>query len=196
MPLLKPAGAEKLGLACAAKYSPETIAAAEKDPVALYVQHGLNVLASWFNVKMNDFERLRHLNSLKDHGALRGRCTKNIILFARDTSEFDFAGLGEVERTLARRLKGDNWSMVDIPYDADIIGDFCLGLPGGMVARDVLNQAAGTCPDANWFVSGYSQGGMVSHNAVAYASDGAKKHVAVSRPKDVRSTSTNRERLS
>lgn len=65
-----------------------------------------------------------------------------------------------------------------------------------MVARDVLNQAAETCPDANLFVSGYSQGGMVSHNAVAYASDEAKKHVAVGRPKDVRCTCTDTDRLS
>lgn len=52
-----------------------------------------------------------------------------------------------------------------------------------MVARDVLNQAADQCPDSKLFVSGYSQGGMVSHNAVAYASDKAKKHVAVSHSK-------------
>lgn len=108
MPLLKPAGAEKLGLACAAKYSPETI-------VAPYVQHGLTALASWFNAKMNDFERLHHLNSVTDDGAIRGRCTKSILLFARGTSEFDLAGLGKVGRALAKRLRGDGWSMVSIP---------------------------------------------------------------------------------
>lgn len=35
------------------------------------------------------------------------------------------------------------------------------------------------CPDAKIFMSGYSEGGMVSHNGVAYADDEAKKHVAV-----------------
>lgn len=69
--------------------------------------------------------------------------------------------------------------MVGIPYDADMAGDACLGLPGGMVAKDLINQAAAKCPDAKLFVSGYSEGGMVSHNGVAYANEEARKKVAV-----------------
>jgi hypothetical protein len=49
-----------------------------------------------------------------------------------------------------------------------------------MVARDMLNQAAKKCPDSKIFISGYSQGGMISHNAIAYADEEARKHVAVS----------------
>ena len=65
-----------------------------------------------------------------------------------------------------------------VPFSA---GDYCLGLPGGMVGKDMLNQAAQKCPNAAIFLSGYSQGAMVAHNAVAYASPEARSHVAVSR---------------
>jgi hypothetical protein len=49
-----------------------------------------------------------------------------------------------------------------------------------MVAKDLLNQAAKKCPESKLFMSGYSEGGMVSHNGVAYAEEETKKHVAVS----------------
>jgi hypothetical protein len=60
-------------------------------------------------------------------------------------------------------------------------GDYCLGLPGGQVGKDMLNQAAVKCPNSAIFLSGYSQGGMVAHISVAYANPEAKAHVAVSR---------------
>jgi cutinase len=65
-------------------------------------------------------------------------------------------------------------------YTANLSGDYCLGLPGGMVARDMLVGAAAKCPEAKIFLSGYSEGGMVSHNAVAYAPEDVKKRVSVS----------------
>jgi hypothetical protein len=81
---------------------------------------------------------------------------------------------------LSSGLSGRDWSVVGVPYDADFAGDNCLGLPGGQVAKDLLNQAAKKCPDSKLFMSGYSEGGMVSHNGVAYADEETKKHVAVS----------------
>jgi hypothetical protein len=48
-----------------------------------------------------------------------------------------------------------------------------------MVARDMLVEAAAKCPEAKIFVSGYSEGGMVSHNGVAYAPEEIKKRVSV-----------------
>jgi hypothetical protein len=81
---------------------------------------------------------------------------------------------------LSSGLSGSQWSVVGVPYDADFAGDNCLGLPGGMVAKDLLNQAAKKCPNSKLFMSGYSEGGMVSHNGVAYAEEETKKRVAVS----------------
>jgi hypothetical protein len=60
------------------------------------VQHRSNAIAGCFNGQVNDFERLHNLNSLKDHKAFGGQCKKNILLFARRTSELDFSGLGKV----------------------------------------------------------------------------------------------------
>lgn len=110
LPVMKPVGAEKLGLACGKKYSPKTINAAMKAPLFPHVQHGFNAVAGWFNAEVNDFERIHDLNSLKDHGVFQGQCKKNILLFARGTSELDFAGLGKVGRALAKRLPKQDWS--------------------------------------------------------------------------------------
>jgi hypothetical protein len=73
-----------------------------------------------------------------------------------------------------------DWEVCGVNYFADLAGDYCVGLPGGMVARDMLVQAAAKCPDAKIFLAGYSEGAMVSHNGVAYAPDDAKKRVSVS----------------
>lgn len=48
------------------------------------------------------------------------------------------------------------------------------------VARDMIVGAAAKCPDSKIFMSGYSEGGMVSHNAVAYLPEETKKRVNVS----------------
>lgn len=50
-----------------------------------------------------------------------------------------------------------NWTTYPVVYSPTVSGDFCLGLPGGMAARDILNQAAAKCPTSKIFMSGYSQ---------------------------------------
>lgn len=75
---------------------------------------------------------------------------------------------------------GPTWSTAPVLYQPDVPGDYCLGLPGGMVAKDTINGAVAKCPDAKIFVGGYSQGAMVARIGVAYASDAAKSHVKVS----------------
>jgi hypothetical protein len=72
------------------------------------------------------------------------------------------------------------WSTEPVIYEPTVAGDFCLALPGGMVARDMINQAAVKCPKSSLFLSGYSQGAMVVRNGVAYANAAAKKRVKVS----------------
>lgn len=112
-----------------------------------------------------------------DSGTFKGSCTKNIVIFARGTSETGLIGITVGPVLNAGLPRG--FSVVGVPYTADLAGDYCLGLPGGMVARDLLNQAAKKCPDSKIFMSGYSQGGMVSHNAIAYADPDARAKVAV-----------------
>lgn len=44
----------------------------------------------------------------------------------------------------------------------------------------MIKGAAEKCPDSKIFMSGYSEGGMVSHNAVAYLPEELKSRVKVS----------------
>jgi Cutinase len=99
-------------------------------------------------------------------------------MFAKGTTEP--GAFGMLVGPLLTTGLGFGWSSVGVSYDADIPGDFCLGLPGGMVTRDMINQAAVKCPSSNIFLSGYSQGAMVVRNGLAYADEAAKSHVKVS----------------
>jgi hypothetical protein len=72
-----------------------------------------------------------------------------------------------------------SWTTAPVVYEPTVSGDFCLALPGGMVAKDMLNQAAEKCPSSKIFLAGYSQGAMVVRNGVAYANDSAKSRVKV-----------------
>ena len=72
------------------------------------------------------------------------------------------------------------WAFQGVNYNATTDGDDCLGLPGGAVATQYIEQAATQCPNTKIIVSGYSDGAMVSHNGVGYASDSAKAKVTVS----------------
>lgn len=59
-------------------------------------------------------------------------------------------------------------------------GDDCLGLPGGAIATQYIEQAATQCPNTKVVVSGYSEGAMVAHDGVGYASASSKANVVVS----------------
>jgi hypothetical protein len=72
-----------------------------------------------------------------------------------------------------------DWTTDYVSYDADVPGDYCLGLPGGMVAKDMINEAASKCPNSNIFLAGYSQGAMVVHNGLAYSEGYSQSRVKV-----------------
>lgn len=171
----QPEGGDANGYKCIAKYNPEGVAAAAKAPKGPHQNNGVG------GALMGALSSLSSAlpGKVTDTGSFTGRCTKNILLFARGTTETGQLGI-TVGPVLSLGLSGRAWSVVGIPYDADMAGDACLGLPGGMVAKDMINQAVTKCPDAKIFVGGYSEGGMVAHNGVAYANEEAKKHVAVS----------------
>lgn len=175
LPKLKVEGGGSGDWKCIAKYNPEGVAAALKAPKVKTQPNGLS--GTMMGVS-HGVGNLIPGPAPPDTGKFTGTCTKNIVIFAKGTTETGLLGISVGPVLNSGLPKG--WSVVGVPYTADLAGDYCLALPGGMVARDLLNQAVQKCPDAKIFMSGYSQGGMVSHNAVAYASEEAKKHVAVS----------------
>jgi hypothetical protein len=172
----QPEGGDQNGYKCIAKYNPEGVAAAAKAPKGPHQNNGVG------GALMGALSSISSAlpGKVTDTGSFTGKCTKNIVLFARGTTETGQLGI-TVGPVLSYGLSGRDWSVVGIPYDADMAGDACLGLPGGMVAKDMINQAAKKCPNAKLFVSGYSEGGMVAHNGVAYADEEARKHVTVGR---------------
>lgn len=106
-----------------------------------------------------------------------GACTANIVLWARGTLEV--GTMGAVGPKVARQLPKASWTVVGVPYSADIAGDNCVGLPGGMIAKNMLESAAAKCPRSILFTAGYSQGAMVARVAVAYAKPDVKARVKV-----------------
>jgi len=108
-------------------------------------------------------------------GTFTGTCSKNILIFAKGTLEPGAFGV-LVGPSFTSGLP-TGWTTYPVRYDPDIPGDYCLGLPGGMVAKDIINQAAQKCPDSDLYLSGYSQGAMVARNGIAYASPSAKAKV-------------------
>ncbi|TID27977.1 hypothetical protein E2P81_ATG00730 [Venturia nashicola] len=107
-----------------------------------------------------------------DKGSFTGKCAPNILIFSKGTLEPTQYGV-TVGVTLTKGWDS-NWTVYPVAYNPTVSGDFCLGLPGGMVARDILNEAAAKCPTSKIFMTGYSQGAMVVRNGVAYANDSAR----------------------
>lgn len=111
-------------------------------------------------------------------GRYNGACSPNILLWARGTLEVGNMG-STVGPKLSRQLPKTQWAVVGVPYSADVAGDNCVGLPGGMIAKSMLESAAAKCPRSRLFTAGYSQGAMVARIAVAYASPNVKARVKV-----------------
>jgi hypothetical protein len=107
-----------------------------------------------------------------------GGCKPNTLLFARGTLETGTMGI-TVGPALSSAL-GSDWTAEGVKYDASMLGDYCVGLPGGAACKTQLESLVKRCPSTKVIVSGYSQGAMVARICTAFASDEAKKRVAVS----------------
>lgn len=66
-------------------------------------------------------------------GDFTGNCTENILIFAKGTFEPTSLGVFVGPSFTSGLPKG--WSTAGVPYDVDVPGDFCLGLPGGKQDR-------------------------------------------------------------
>jgi hypothetical protein len=108
-----------------------------------------------------------------------GGCSANTLLFGRGTTEVGAMG-STVGPALQRGLTGAGWKVQGIQYSADLGGIYCLGMTGGLKCRDQVNALGKRCPNTKIVLSGYSQGAMVAHNALGYASPQAVARVAVS----------------
>jgi hypothetical protein len=174
LPTIRPEGGDANGYKCISRWSPETVAAANKAPRGPAQNTGIGGALTGAIASLGGALTFNPTVT----GTFKGSCTKNIVIFARGTTETGLLGI-TVGPVLNTGLRGPNWSVVGVAYDADFAGDNCLGLPGGQVAKDMLNQAVKKCPTSKIFMSGYSEGAMVAHNGVAYAEEESKKHVAV-----------------
>jgi len=176
-PTAKPLGGSDSDMACITSYNPEAAAFVKahngKPPdgkkqdtgVSTTLMAGLNTI----------WRPLVSVTGSTDKGKFSGTCSTNILIFAKGT--FEPGEYGMLVGPMFTSGLPMGWTTHGVAYDPDIPGDFCLGLPGGMVAKDVINQAVQKCPQSKIYLSGYSQGAMVVRNGLAYADEASKSHV-------------------
>lgn len=178
-PTMKPEGADDSDVACVLKYSPRIAELMKQYNNQIPEVPKQNT--TWVTTAMMGLNQfIKPMSNPRITGTFNGTCAENILIYAKGTLEPGLYGITIGPQLTANLPKG--WSFAPVDYDADIAGDFCLGLPGGMVAKDTINGANQKCPQANLFISGYSQGAMVIRNGLARATDQAKAKTKVSLP--------------
>jgi hypothetical protein len=175
-PKLMPEGAGPDDIKCILKYNPtvEPLLGLGLPNVPKQETGASTTIFKWLNSLQRPAERKK---GEKDKGTFTAKCAPNILIVSKGTLEPSQYGV-----TVGPAIiKGwdSTWVTAPVLYDPTVSGDFCLALPGGMVAKDMINQAAVKCPTSKIFLAGYSQGAMVVRNGVAYANDAAKSHVKV-----------------
>ena len=111
-----------------------------------------------------------------------GACLPVTVLYARGTSEPGNIGssVGPSLMSDLNTLLPNKVAFQGVNYDATVEGDEQLGKPGGTIATSQANGIISACPSTKLFISGYSEGAMVAHNAVAGLSTANKAKVTVS----------------
>jgi uncharacterized protein (DUF2235 family) len=88
--------------------------------------------------------------------------------------------MGVVGGPLGSALNKKDWEVDNIPYQNDLMGINCIGMPGGTKCVEQVNNLARKCPGTKIFLGGYSQGAMVARICAAYVSEQARKNIGVS----------------
>ncbi|KJY00935.1 hypothetical protein TI39_contig307g00020 [Zymoseptoria brevis] len=105
-------------------------------------------------------------------------CKAVTLIFARGTTELGTLGtvVGPgLAQALEKDLGEDKVDIEGLQYPADWAGNFNLGATGGVAMAALAKQKLRDCPDTKLILSGYSQGGLVCHNALsAQGLDGSK----------------------
>jgi hypothetical protein len=189
-PTMKAEGASDSDIACIVKHNPFVGDLLKKydNKVPDVPKQDTGVVSTLIGGLNSGWRPLVTMTGSTTTGKFTGTCTPNILIFAKGTLEPGAYGI-VVGPSFTSGLPKD-WTTHGVAYDPDVPGDYCLGLPGGMVAKDVINQAHEKCPNSKLFVSGYSQGAMVIRNGLARASDSAKNAVKV-RQKYYQTTTSN-----
>ncbi|KAF6819415.1 cutinase [Colletotrichum plurivorum] len=100
-----------------------------------------------------------------------GACKAFTLLFARGTTEMGTLGsvVGPgLQRDVQAALGADKVDVVGVAYPADmggIMSETTGSGPGSVAMANQANQAIAKCPQTKLILTGYSQGGMVVHNA-------------------------------
>ncbi|KZM20493.1 Cutinase [Ascochyta rabiei] len=95
-------------------------------------------------------------------------CTDMTVIFARGTGELGNMGTisgPPMVKAIRSKLGADRVTVQGVDYAASAAGNANLGADGGKVMAQYVQQALKQCPSTKVIVSGYSQGGMVVHNA-------------------------------
>jgi cutinase len=127
-------------------------------------------------------------------------CAPTMVLYARGTLEPGDYGSSigpNIKKEVENRKLG--WSVRAISskdgYDAALSNNFCVGLPGGKVCRDVLQRIGQSCPTSTFVLAGYSQGAMVARICAAYVTPDIQQRIKVCMNRFRWSNDTNKERL-
>jgi len=109
-----------------------------------------------------------------------GACQSTIIIYARGTLEPGDLGMS-VGPALQTQAKSLGWGIRGVGssqgYGAGIADDYCVGLPGGIACKKMLEKVSAECPNSNFVLSGYSQGAMVARICAAYQTPEVQKRI-------------------
>jgi len=104
-----------------------------------------------------------------ESGVLNGNCCTDVtVIFARGTGESGNVGTvagPPMFKSLRSKLGASRVTVQGVDYPADSSGISQLGGTGGPTMASDVKQTLAQCPNTKIVVSGYSQGGMVVHNA-------------------------------
>lgn len=104
-----------------------------------------------------------------ENGVKSGNCcTDMTVIFARGTGETGNVGTvtgPPMFAALRQKLGANRVTVQGVDYPASFAGNANQGGDGGKIMAGLVTTALSQCPDTKIIVSGYSQGGMVVHNA-------------------------------
>lgn len=119
-------------------------------------------------------------------------CKDHILIFSKGTFETGTTG-NFVGPQLVSALNKDApgvWQVRTVSYTNSLNGDYCLGLPGGVQGKKLLEKTVAQCPKSTIVLAGYSQGAMVIRNALGNSTAEIASHVKVSSCQHNNATST------
>ena len=156
-PSVAPTGGSDAGDCCILTYNPSAASVLFAEKPALQAECAAT---------KSKMVQKRELDSNVIENIKRAACAPYTLIFARGTTEIGTLGetVGPALSLGLNLAAPGKWSIQGVNYQATVDGDNCLGLPGGSIAAQQLEQVASSCPSTKIVMSGYSEGAMVAHN--------------------------------